>query len=315
MKKYLIICGVLVLCLVTGAMGQEMVVGGNMEDESIWTVYHLNSDVEAEYEFNFTDDKPAEGIGGCLWVYGGTTQEINILFWQEITLVGGNSYEIAGAFKDMTGGALNQFWTDVILSPEAPVEGVNYRPPNDTNGDIRVSMNTWSGCGSGTDGTFQDDGCSGTGALFTLPDSIPVGEEIAYYFGIKPGVYAGGPYLEFEILIDEMSLTPYDDTGITADHSEILRQFELYPNFPNPFNPETRISYSLKEMGDVSIHIYNMSGQLIKTLISGQTCHPGEYHVVWDARDEQGVMVGNGVYLCQMRSSHVSQTQKMILTK
>jgi hypothetical protein len=285
-----------------------------MEDESAWTVYHLNSDIEAEYEFNFTDDTPSAGSGGCLWVAGETTNEINILFWQEVTFVGGATYTISGAFKDMTGGALDQFWCDVVLSPEAPVEGVNYRPPNDTNGDIRVSMNTWASCGSGTDGTFQDDGCSGSSAEYTLPDSFDVGEKVTYYFGVKPGVYAGGPLNSFEILIDEMSLIGPPATGIEKNDIGVIDQFSLYPNFPNPFNPTTEITYSLKKQEDISLKIYNISGQLVRILVDKRQI-AGEYTVQWDGLDDLGDIVSNGIYLYRMQAGNFTRTRKMVLHK
>ena len=142
-RSFLLILFIALATCLSRSMGQdvqEILVGGNMEDESAWTVYQLNSDNPAEYQFNFTEAGPSAGEGGCLWVYGGTTQEINVLFWQEVTLLGGATYEISGAFMDLTGGALDQFWTDIDLSTEAPVDGVNYRPLNDANTDIRVSM-------------------------------------------------------------------------------------------------------------------------------------------------------------------------------
>ena len=79
----LILLMILFMCItsVTGQEIREILVGGNMEDESAWTVYTLNSDVPVEYEFNYTNDTPSAGNGGGLWVYGETTAEINILFW------------------------------------------------------------------------------------------------------------------------------------------------------------------------------------------------------------------------------------------
>jgi len=306
------------LCFTVNTLGQEdveLLQGGNMEDESAWTVYQLNSSPEADYEFNYAHDIPSKGSGGCLYVTGSTSEEINILFWQEVTLIGGGTYTITGAFMDLTGGDLVDFWTDVDLSPEPPVESVNYKPSNDTNGDIRVSMNTWAGCGPSIDGTFQDDGCSGTGSEFTVPDSIPVGQEVTYYFGIKPGIYGGGTERLFEILIDEMSLVgPAGASKIKNSPISEIKEFKLHANYPNPFNPSTQISYSLKENIYVFIGIYNINGQLVRILVEKRQ-PAGTYWINWDGRDYHRNLVSNGIYFCQMQTGSYVETRKMVLTK
>lgn len=306
------------ICFVNVAVAQddvqEILVGGNMEEETAWEVYYLNSDVPVDFQFNYTDDAPSAGAGGCLWVYGETTNEINILFWQEVTLVGGGTYEISGAFMDLTGGGLDQFWCDIVLSTEAPVEGVNYRPVEDSNSDIRLSMNTWSGCGSGVDGTFQDDGCNGTGSSFTVPDTL--GETVTYYFGVKPGIYAGGPTYSFEILLDEMSLKgPAAAGSASVDKpKQTANNFALHQNYPNPFNPSTQINYTLESQQNVTLSIYNALGELITTLVNqGQSA--GDYSVEWNGCDANGNPVSNGIYLYKLESGAQTQTRKMTLMK
>jgi len=304
------------LCFTVNALGQadvELIRGGNMEDESAWTVYHLNSNPQAEYEFNYTHDIPSKGSGGCLYVTGSTSAEINILFWQEVTLVGGGTYTITGAFMDLTGGNLVDFWTDVDLSPIPPVEGENYTPNG--NADVRVSMNTWAGCGPNIDGTFQDDGCSGTGSEFTVPDSIPEGQEVTYYFGIKPGIYGGGTERLFEILIDEMSLVgPTGASRIKNSPVTEIMEFKLHANYPNPFNPHTQISYSLKDNVHVFIGIYNIKGQLVRILVDERQ-PAGTYWINWDGRDLHYNLISNGIYFCQLQAGSYVETRKMVLTK
>jgi hypothetical protein len=76
----------------------------------------------------------------------------------------------------------------------------------------------------------------------------------------------------------------------------VLKTFELEQNYPNPFNPQTTIQYQLPNECLVNVEIFNLVGQRIRLLIS-QIQGPGYAEVVWDGRDEQGKMMGSGVYL------------------
>jgi hypothetical protein len=89
---------------------------------------------------------------------------------------------------------------------------------------------------------------------------------------------------------------------------------QLAGNYPNPFNPETTISYSLKEAGLVSIDIYNVKGQLIKHLVKGEMS-AGNHSIVWNGRDDNNHAVSSGVYFYKMNSGSYSSTKKMIMMK
>jgi hypothetical protein len=302
-----------VLCMASGATGQdvqEILVGGNMEDPSAWTVNHLNSVDTSEYVFNYTDDVPSKGAGGCLYVSGASTAEINTLFWQKVTLLAGATYEISGAFKDLTYGQLKDFWCDVVLTTEEPpaAAGKNWRPLNDTNSDIRVSMNTWAGCGPGIDGTFEENGCSGTGASYEVPGTP--GESITYYFGIKPGLYTSGALSTFEIAIDEISLKgPSAATGICNNPSGIVSRFELNQNYPNPFNPVTRISYTLKEKESIRLSVFDSMGREVAVLADGVQ-NPGNHEITFS-----GTGLPSGNYFYRLRAANEVVEKKMTLLK
>ena len=88
----------------------------------------------------------------------------------------------------------------------------------------------------------------------------------------------------------------------------------LNGNYPNPFNPETTIDYSLSNDDMVVMSIYNIKGQLVKNLLS--TSQEAGYHqVTWDGRDEKGNLSSSGAYIYMMRTSNGVQTRKMILLK
>ena len=88
----------------------------------------------------------------------------------------------------------------------------------------------------------------------------------------------------------------------------------LYPNYPNPFNPETTIQYSLKSPGWVDISIYNIAGQLIRDLKKGIE-ESGMHSITWNGRDNDNQAVASGLYYVRMRSNDGFNIMKMMLMK
>ncbi len=85
-------------------------------------------------------------------------------------------------------------------------------------------------------------------------------------------------------------------------------------NSPNPFNPETEIAFSLPEASDVSIVIYNMLGQKVRTLVDDKM-DAGNHVRVWNGKDDNGRSVGSGIYLYRMKADGFQQTKRMLLLK
>lgn len=95
-------------------------------------------------------------------------------------------------------------------------------------------------------------------------------------------------------------------------------EFKLEKNFPNPFNPETTISYQIGNSpagaSDVTLNIYNSLGELVRTLVnSRQTA--GHYSVTWDGRDYNGNVVGTGIYFGRLVTRNQISTLKMMYMK
>ena len=88
----------------------------------------------------------------------------------------------------------------------------------------------------------------------------------------------------------------------------------LHPNHPNPFNPSTSIGYDLGEGSLVSLRIYDMAGQLVRSLVSGQQ-EPGAYSIAWDGRDQTGAEVASGVYAYELRAGSKRLVRKMLLMR
>jgi alpha-amylase len=91
--------------------------------------------------------------------------------------------------------------------------------------------------------------------------------------------------------------------------------YELFANYPNPFNPTTTITYQLPQAGRVSLRIYNMLGQLVRTLIDAEI-DAGVHAASWDAKNNRGEFVASGVYIYQFRvGNQIVSTKKMLLAK
>ena len=88
----------------------------------------------------------------------------------------------------------------------------------------------------------------------------------------------------------------------------------LAQNYPNPFNPTTQIRYSLSSDTRVSIALYNLGGQLIRTLFDGHQM-AGRYQLLWDGKTTDGRRVSSGVYLVRMTSGDFIATRKILMTK
>ncbi|MBD3386454.1 DUF11 domain-containing protein [candidate division KSB1 bacterium] len=86
------------------------------------------------------------------------------------------------------------------------------------------------------------------------------------------------------------------------------------PIFPNPFNLQTTLRFSLRQAGHVRLEIYNTNGQLIKVLVNGQRI-AGLHQVVWDGSNEQGDGVPSGTYISLFKVNGFERLQKMILLK
>jgi len=110
-----------------------------------------------------------------------------------------------------------------------------------------------------------------------------------------------------KISLGEISLSP------------IPKKSLLLANYPNPFNPETWIPYKLSEAADVTLSIYNVNGQLVRTLSLGcknaGTYVNREKSAYWDGRNDFGENVASGVYFYSIQAGKFSATRKMLLRK
>ena len=100
----------------------------------------------------------------------------------------------------------------------------------------------------------------------------------------------------------------------TVEGRWVPQVFVLQPNFPNPFNPSTTIRYQLPVGSEVSLEIYDVLGQKVRTLVSGKQA-AGFHRMVWDSRDDSGRQVAAGAYLYRLRAGDFTQVRKLMLLK
>jgi subtilisin family serine protease len=99
-----------------------------------------------------------------------------------------------------------------------------------------------------------------------------------------------------------------------AGSKQLPTAFELHQNVPNPFNPETKISFSLPEEVHISLDIFNILGQKVKTLASGR--YPaGNHSVIWDGKNLSGENVSTGIYFYRLYTESFTETRRMLLLK
>ncbi len=124
---------------------------------------------------------------------------------------------------------------------------------------------------------------------------------------------APAPEREYHLLhiLQFLQNTPPTNPG-----SPLQLANRLEANYPNPFNPTTTIEYEIKDPGHVALRIYNVAGQLIRTLVNEvQTPAVGGFKVTWDGRNNAGQTVSSGVYFYKMAAPGFSRTRKMVLLR
>ena len=116
---------------------------------------------------------------------------------------------------------------------------------------------------------------------------------------------------EFDLIIGDQSFIAENLAKVQIIPGELT----LYPNFPNPFNPETNIKFYLPSEQEVQLEIFNILGQKVTTLIPRQMMNKGFHSAMWDGTGVQGDNVSSGMYIYILRSGNQVKTKKLILLR
>lgn len=175
----------------------------------------------------------------------------------------------------------------------SPVGGYSHRIYQNTASPFAANTNCWSGSFGWTEATFDLSSYSGTARF-------------RFLFGSDGAVTGEGWYVD-DVRV-ESDFVENSDPAISPV------KFNLAENYPNPFNPSTTIRFSIPDATNVELAIFNLKGQRIKTLASGEM-NSGNHSIVWNGLDDNGRPVASGVYLYKLRGGSQTMTRKMMLMK
>jgi hypothetical protein len=115
-------------------------------------------------------------------------------------------------------------------------------------------------------------------------------------------------------IASEVATAHYIITSTSTDEPLVTQPTKLYGAYPNPFNPDTTIRFSLQSDSEVSLNIYNIRGQKVHTLVSDYL-EQGEHEVVWNGRNDSDRQVASGIYLYKLKTPDHTAAKKMMLLK
>lgn len=309
---------------------QEKIIGGNMEDASKWTVLDATQaqtyQIAAEVTFNYSDDAPAKGEGGCLRVSG----DGRAFIYQKVTLTPGKSYALSVAFKAVSGDDFYQnYWNEVNIDRIEPLVDADHDDCGAGKGEFQLGMHYWKYIINADgeqidynrmdsfDGLFQESvdfdfkgvAMGGTadsiltsprdasfftenfknGAVtFTLPDTVTVTD---WYVLIKAGGNA-----EKDVLFDEISLKEVDlTTSAISNLTNLNSAFDVYPN---PVSNGI-VNIKSKASNEITYSLYNTVGKLVKSGVTRGTLNLSE--------------VNKGMFILNLESGSLIEQHKLIL--
>ena len=105
-----------------------------------------------------------------------------------------------------------------------------------------------------------------------------------------------------------------DEVSIANENQSSPYSFALHPNYPNPFNSTTIFRFSLPETEAVTLTIYNIRGQLVRTLVD-KSLESGEHEVTWNGVNQAGQAVASGVYVARLRQQGEVKTRKVVVLR
>jgi hypothetical protein len=160
-------------------------------------------------------------------------------------------------------------------------------------------------------GLIEGAGTTSEPTDYQFEDIMPTQSDNSYWYWLESVDYSGVT----ELYGPAMVQIPAQDPGF-IETPDMPHAYGLQQNYPNPFNPSTEISFTLRQGGPVELSVYNLKGQLLRTLIAGETMSGNQQHsVVWDGKDQFGNEVTSGIYLYKLRTLEKVYSKKMLLVK
>ncbi len=159
-----------------------------------------------------------------------------------------------------------------------------------THNAREVSLVTWNSNGTTSNGGFE----------------VPLGGGIVVLTEVRTYYYVCVPHASFGM---KGTIVVASVTGIESANEIIPSKFTLHPNYPNPFNPTTTVSFVIGQSSFVNLRIFDILGREVATLVN-EVKQPGEYTVLWNAEDRP-----SGIYFYRIKTEIMSITKQMMLVR
>ena len=260
----------------------------------------------------------AQRRGGGLYAYGGGTSLTNCVIarnsagetWQNGLAVYGFSASVTLLGCTVYGNGSTDDRLIVRCSATNCIiwnEGVDSPSPFSAEG-VFLSYCCVSGMSYLSDLLMERYGSISSDPLFTDPAN---GD-----YSLQPGspcINTGDPSMtDPDGSRSDMGAIPYTGPVSVTDSRPV--RFALGQNLPNPFNPVTTVPYTITEAGLVTLSVYNLQGQLVRTLVQ-EVVQPGEHHAIWDGRDFAGRATASGIYVYRLTSPEGELARRMSLLR
>lgn len=208
----------------------------------------------------------------------------------------------------------NIFWTESLVSsyPDTVSAAVAFD-------SLSAAFIASNGDGASNISEYMD---------FTDGPDVPTPTMLAFWANADPVDYDKEGYMNFDFayptsaasytagVVGEPlgSLNWFPGVTDVDDIAAIPVEYNLYNNYPNPFNPTTVIKYSIPEQTNVKLTIFNSIGQEVATLVN-TTQNAGTYTFNWNGRNNAGAKVSSGIYLYHIQAGNFVSTKKMVMIK
>ena len=163
-------------------------------------------------------------------------------------------------------------------------------------------------------GSESFNGQSSLRVHFGMGDAVMIDSLMIDWPGSGTEIYTDVEVNRFYLAREGVGLGPV--TGVKEGDfwGSIPQGFELFRNYPNPFNPETRIEFSVPNEAFVRLSVYNTLGQEVATLVD-EIQSAGYRSVIWGGRNSTGESVASGLYFYRLEAGNIVLTEKMLLLR
>lgn len=120
---------------------------------------------------------------------------------------------------------------------------------------------------------------------------------------------------DYYTMLNYMDIEAHVASGVGDDVPAAGAGHRLHDAVPNPFNPATRLSFTLARADQATLRVYDLAGRLVRTLLADAPLDAGRHDVTWDGTDDRGRTVAAGVYLYRLQAGDFSATKAMALVK